>query len=74
MDWALPIIDEQKCVMCGDCVDVCPTDALSYYQERIIFLAPHKCTFCSICEQICPQHAIRCEFMIVMGTEEIKNE
>ena len=74
MDWVLPIINEQACIVCGDCAAVCPTDALSAYQGRIVFLAPQNCTYCTLCEQICPQHAIRCEFAIVMGLEEKWNE
>ncbi|RJQ44907.1 MAG: 4Fe-4S dicluster domain-containing protein [Anaerolineaceae bacterium] len=67
MDWALPVIDKQKCVICGDCAEICPTGALSLLDKKIIFQNPRNCTFCTLCEQICPQKAIRCEFTITTG-------
>lgn len=70
MDWVLPIINEKACVICGDCMDICPTDALGLHAGRIVFLYPHSCTFCTLCEQICSQHAIRCEFTIVPNIKD----
>ena len=65
MDLALPIINFEKCSVCGDCVEVCPTGALEFMQDQIIFINPNTCSYCTLCEQICPQKAIRCEFTII---------
>ncbi len=72
MEWILPVIEKQKCVVCAECVDICPTDALGLQEGEIVFLHPHKCTFCTLCEQICSYGAIRCEFSITRNNE-VKN-
>lgn len=64
MEWALPIIDEQKCIACGDCIAVCPTNVLGLRHGKLVYCNPHNCTFCTLCEQICPHKAVRCEFVI----------
>lgn len=66
MTWFLPVIDEKKCVVCGDCADICPTDAIGLKDNRVFFRNPANCTYCTLCEQICPQQAIRCEFTITV--------
>jgi len=71
MEWNLPIIDKQKCVVCAECVAICPTDAKGLRDEEIVFLYPRKCTFCTLCEQICSYGAIRCEFSITRNNEVI---
>lgn len=47
-------IDFQSCTNCGDCVQFCPTSALTYSSDksRIIFQNLH-CIACSICDDIC---------------------
>ncbi len=64
MEWALPVIDAKKCVVCGDCVAICPANALGLLNGKLIYCNPRNCTFCTLCEQICPQQAVRCEFVI----------
>ena len=66
MNWTLPMIDEKKCTVCGDCADICPTGALGLLNNQMIFQNPGNCTYCTLCEQICPQKAIRCEFTITI--------
>lgn len=44
-----------SCVECGQCVSVCPFDAINPdYSTR-----PRDCTFCRACERECPVDAIR---------------
>ena len=47
-------IDFQSCTNCGDCVQFCPTNALSYSSDkrRILFQNLH-CIACRICDDIC---------------------
>src|SRR5215470_5319233 len=43
------------CLGLGDCVRVCPFDALSLGGEGIAVVDPDKCTGCAICIAVCPK-------------------
>ncbi len=51
-------IDFYKCTNCGDCVQFCPTKALTYSVDnsRILFQNLH-CIACGICDDICKPKA-----------------
>ncbi len=58
-----PIIDYQKCVSCGKCVDFCHSNAFGVKEEkgkkRAIIRDIDACVvFCRGCEDICPAGAI----------------
>jgi len=53
----IPVIDHQKCNLCGKCVDFCVFNALSKKKDKII-LKPFFCEGCGVCEEFCPQKAI----------------
>ncbi|NPA62573.1 MAG: 4Fe-4S dicluster domain-containing protein [Methanococci archaeon] len=60
------IVKEDKCIGCGKCVDVCPTDAITYNNKLHIVINKEKCVFCGKCKEVCPTNAIviirlRCE-------------
>lgn len=45
------------CNLCGDCADICPSDALTINEQLI-----HNgelCTCCESCMDVCPECAIR---------------
>jgi len=48
------IKNEEKCIHCGSCTAVCPTEALYVDREtfKIIF-DPQKCTACEFCVAVC---------------------
>ena len=55
------ILDEFKvenCCGCGACVNICPTNAISYSTDKYGFIIPtidtSKCISCGKCERICP--------------------
>lgn len=50
------IIDREKCIGCGACVDVCPFDALSMKDD--VAVVNEKCTLCRACLDVCPVDAI----------------
>jgi MinD superfamily P-loop ATPase len=54
----LPEIDSRLCTLCGDCVAVCPTDALVLARNVQVVLAPQACINCGVCEAACPVAAI----------------
>ena len=51
----LPTTDEEKCVMCGVCVDVCPTSAID--REDVSVVDATKCIKCCACVKECPKEA-----------------
>ncbi len=55
-----PIINKEKCVACGVCVDICPTNALSMKKkkEAPFVRYPEECWHCNACVLDCKQSAI----------------
>ena len=57
--WAVRITDD--CVVCGGCVHVCPTAALTLQDDGInicLHLDPNQCTGCETCLGACALDAI----------------
>lgn len=52
------IVDELKCIDCGACVSLCPTDALSLDKEARLEFSKEKCIGCLLCVDTCPRLAI----------------
>ena len=55
-------IDNEKCKQCNACVEVCPTNAYTWIEDkgkRYLQLDHAKCVFCGMCEEACPYKAIR---------------
>ncbi len=42
------------CTHCGDCIEPCPEDALSWVDGKVTVEWP-KCTRCAICIEVCPE-------------------
>lgn len=55
----LPVIEREKCPdNCRECVDACPTDAVSLDAGKLK-LDLGRCLFCTDCMDACPEGAIR---------------
>lgn len=52
------IVDEKKCLGCGDCVESCPVGAISLNEDGFASVDEEKCTGCLKCAKICPNGAI----------------
>jgi len=63
-DWALPEIDQKKCVLCGLCVDACPQHVMELQANELVIARPQYCSYCGLCEQTCPEGAVACYFEI----------
>ncbi|MGI6740322.1 MAG: ATP-binding protein [Brevefilum sp.] len=65
-----PIINYERCTLCGNCVDLCPENSLTLAEHGPIFKTPITCTYCTICEDICPEGAIRAPFQFLWESKE----
>lgn len=63
-DRALPIIDSNKCTLCGNCVELCPEGVYEFRNGVLVIHNPQACSYCGTCEEICPEGAVRLEYII----------
>jgi len=52
------IVDIEKCIDCGACVSLCPTDALHMDEKELLEYSLEKCIGCLLCIDSCPRFAI----------------
>jgi len=52
------IVDLDKCIECGACISLCPTDALHLNTEEQLEFSYEKCIGCLLCLDSCPRYAI----------------
>lgn len=50
-----PVVNEELCCLCVECIDVCPTEAI--YMDECIETTTNLCIRCSACIKTCPQEA-----------------
>ncbi len=51
-------IDKEKCVDCGGCISLCPTEALHFDINFQLEFTEDKCIGCNLCLDSCPRQAI----------------
>lgn len=56
-----PEIDIEKCVGCGECVEVCPTEVYELIDEKSVPVNADECLGCESCIEVCEQDAITVE-------------
>ncbi len=56
---ALPVINTEKCKLCGTCERVCPAHVIKVdRKERVITFLYQRCIMCGQCATSCPSEAI----------------
>ena len=59
------------CIGLGDCVNVCPFDALSISKEGLPVVDYSKCTGCGKCVKECPKHLFSIESAALKGSKAL---
>lgn len=53
------MIDKNKCVSCGTCLNACPVNAISFDKNGKAVIDPKLCIKCGTCQAVCPVNAIK---------------
>jgi Ni,Fe-hydrogenase III small subunit/ferredoxin len=54
----MPVIEQSKCTLCGECALRCPSRAIAIDRKKgNIGINLDECVFCALCEDICPAGA-----------------
>ena len=54
-----PYVDEELCITCGACAEVCPADPDVFtIEEKSKVVHPEACIECGACVDACPVEAI----------------
>ena len=53
-----PEVDREKCVGCGECVDICPVDVYELQDDKSVVANGEECLGCESCLEVCEENAI----------------
>lgn len=53
----IPLVDERKCSLCGECENICSFSAIIIMGKKVVTY-PEMCHGCRGCELVCPEKAI----------------
>jgi NAD-dependent dihydropyrimidine dehydrogenase PreA subunit len=56
-----PEVNAEKCVGCGDCIDVCPVSVYELQDGKSVVVHEEECVGCQSCVEVCEQEAITVE-------------
>jgi electron transfer flavoprotein alpha subunit/NAD-dependent dihydropyrimidine dehydrogenase PreA subunit len=62
-------VDKDKCVGCGNCVEICPFGALTLVGDTVV--VNEKCTACGACLETCPTMALSLPVKQMPATEDL---
>ncbi len=66
------IIDQEKCVNCAICCEVCPSGLLRIGKNGLKLLMPEACAACGHCVAICPNEALDLDITPIINQVELK--
>ncbi len=52
-------IDQEKCTLCKDCVDICHKKVFAVENGKLVVKNLMDCTICMQCTKVCPEEAIK---------------
>jgi coenzyme F420 hydrogenase subunit beta len=55
------VIDADRCIQCGTCVAVCPSNSIGIDEDTELPALVKMCTGCSLCWDFCPRGGLRYE-------------
>ncbi len=53
------VVDEEKCIGCGRCVNACPTSALALEDGKAKLVEERRCDGFGSCIAVCPSNALQ---------------
>jgi NAD-dependent dihydropyrimidine dehydrogenase PreA subunit len=56
-----PTVEEEKCVGCEECVDVCPVEVFEMQDGKSVPVNAEECLGCESCVEVCSEGAITVE-------------
>lgn len=54
-------IDTDKCIGCGECVDVCPVEVYELQDSKALVVNEEECLGCESCIEVCESNAVTIE-------------
>jgi Fe-S-cluster-containing hydrogenase component 2 len=54
----LRVTDEEECIHCGECIEICPVDALKLENDAVV-VDEEWCIGCGVCSTVCPVDAAK---------------
>jgi electron transport complex protein RnfB len=54
----IPYIDQEGCIGCAICVEVCPTEVFEMSGNKAVVMKPEGCNGCGLCVENCPVDVI----------------
>ncbi len=52
------IVDNEKCIGCEECVEVCPVDVYEMEDGKSVVINAEECLGCESCIEVCESEAI----------------
>jgi len=54
-----PLVDQDKCLGCGNCVEICPSEVYQMEEDKSNPIYPEECIECWACVNQCPAESIQ---------------
>jgi len=54
-----PVVDQEKCSGCGNCVEICPSEVYQMEEGKSNPVHPEECIECWACVTQCPAESIQ---------------
>ena len=68
-----PVVDNQLCDGCGECIARCPSGAIHMEEANgTLKINYNECVFCTLCEEACPLGAIRMTKEIYLAERDLE--